>query len=78
MATPWLGIGSVVTEGGALYYHSALLLAFDPSGDAPGENRKAEAVVYSTHGINGQDLACIKTLGIQTLALLQGLHDVRI
>lgn len=84
---PWLGIGRVITAGNALYYHSAVIIAFDLG---HGHNQHAtrskdnttqkqsEAVVYSPHGIRGPDLECLKTAGIETLALLHGLSDVRI
>jgi glyoxylase-like metal-dependent hydrolase (beta-lactamase superfamily II) len=87
---PWVGIGRVITAGNALYYHSAVLIVFDlgsHSGPAtrtrsrrkserPGEG--AETVIYSPHGINATDLECVRDAGIKTLALLHGLHDVRI
>ena len=69
----WIGISRVVTEGNALYYHSALLIAFSQdSADA------AEAIIYSPHGIVAEDLSHLATAEptIQTLALLHGLHDV--
>ncbi|KAK2599445.1 hypothetical protein N8I77_011199 [Diaporthe amygdali] len=84
---PWLGIGRVITQGNALYYHSAVIIAFD-LGYSP--NRRAtrskdtapqqqsEAVIYSPHGIKGPDLDCVRGAGIKTLALLHGLHDIRI
>lgn len=86
---PWLGIGRVITQGNALYYHSAVIVAFDlgykPSqrvtrskgGSAQSQN-EPEAVVYSPHGIKGSDLECVREAGLKTLALLHGLHDVRI
>lgn len=85
---PWLGIGRVITQGNALYYHSAVMFAFDlaynpnqrstrPT-DTSGKTSTAQAVIYSPHGIKGSDLDCIKAAGIQTLALLHGLDDVRI
>lgn len=84
---PWLGIGRVITEGNALYYHSAVIIAFD-LGYSPNQRatrskdktpqRQSEAVIYSPHGIKGSDLECLKATGISTLALLHGLHDVRI
>ncbi|KAI6352025.1 hypothetical protein MCOR25_009604 [Pyricularia grisea] len=67
----WLGIGRVVTAGNALYYHSAVIIAF-------GSDTQVEAVLYSPHGINAQDLAFLPQSGLKTLALLHGLHDVRI
>lgn len=84
---PWLGIGRVITEGNALYYHSAVMIAFDlgysPNQRATRSKDKApqqqsEVVLYSPHGIKGSDLECLKTAGLKTLALLHGLHDVRI
>lgn len=84
---PWLGIGRVITEGNALYYHSAVLIAFDLE-NSPDQRatrskdnaaqQQPEAVVYSPHGIKGPDLECLRAAGIKTLALLHGLHDVRI
>lgn len=73
---PWLGIGRVITEGNALYYHSAVMIAFDLT--SKDSNNPPEAVIYSPHGIKGPDLAHVKAAGIKTLALLHGLHDVRI
>lgn len=79
---PWVGIGRVITQGNALYYHSAVLIVFDlgsgGGGRGPSAAAAAEAVVYSPHGIKGTDLAPVRAAGIQTLALLHGLHDVRI
>lgn len=78
---PWLAIGRVISPGNALYYHSAVFFAFDinyrPSspGQSPG---RAEAVIYSPHGIESQDLTALHSSGIDTLALLHGMHDVRI
>jgi hypothetical protein len=84
---PWLGIGRVITAGNALYYHSAVIIAFD-LGYSPNQRatrsrdtapqKGSEAVIYSPHGIKGPDLECIRTAGIKTLALLHGLDDVRI
>ena len=84
---PWLGIGRVITEGNALYYHSAVIIAFD-LGYSPNQRatrskdtapqKQPEAVIYSPHGIKGPDLECVRAAGIKTLALLHGLDDVRI
>ncbi|KAI3393395.1 hypothetical protein diail_4324 [Diaporthe ilicicola] len=84
---PWLGIGRVITQGNALYYHSAVIIAFDlgyspdqratrSRGTAP--QQQSEAVIYSPHGIKGPDLECVRAAGIRTLALLHGLDDIRI
>ncbi|KAI0165707.1 hypothetical protein GGR57DRAFT_512762 [Xylariaceae sp. FL1272] len=78
----WIGIGRVVTPGNQLYYHSAIIVAFmsksagNVEGSKEGEN--GEAIIYSPHGINASDLAGVRASGIRTLALLHGLHDVRI
>jgi hypothetical protein len=74
----WLGIGTVITEGDALYYHSALLIAFDINFRAGETPSTAEAVIYTPHGIKSEDLAGVPSCGVKTLALLHGLHDVRI
>lgn len=77
---PWVGIGRVITEGNALYYHSAIIIAFKqlPTGDTAEGDPSPGAVIYSPHGIKGTDLNAVKRAGIETLALLHGLHDVRI
>lgn len=87
----WLAVGRVITPGNALYYHSAILVAFDLNGDAAQaspatdeghgavKNDGGEAIVYSPHGIAAEDLASVPAAsGLRTLALLHGLHDVRI
>lgn len=76
----WLGIGRVITAGNALYYHSAVMFAFeqDSGTDATLPSPKAGAIIYSPHGIKGSDLEAIPSAGIDTLALLHGLHDVGI
>lgn len=72
---PWLRIARVITPGNALYYHSALVLAFDVD-----KSKGPEAVVYSPHGIHADDLSFLPVpeSGLTTLALLHGMHDVRI
>jgi hypothetical protein len=82
----WIGIGTVTTAGDALYYHSAVLVAFDinhrPGSAAAAASVEAtataEAVVYTPHGIKSQDLVGLHSSGLRPLALLHGLHDVRI
>jgi hypothetical protein len=74
---PWLGIGRVVTPGNALYYHSALMVAW--AGSAPEEQAHGgDAILYSPHGIHAGELSGLKSTGLRTLALLHGLDDVRI
>lgn len=76
----WVGIGRVVTKGNALYYHSAVMIIFDleDSPKARDSNRGSEAIIYSPHGIKSSNLVIVKDTPIRTLALLHGLHDVRI
>ncbi|KAI0021233.1 hypothetical protein F4780DRAFT_293789 [Xylariomycetidae sp. FL0641] len=79
----WLGIGRVVSAGNALYYHSALIIAFtspssslsNPSSSSP----SSECILYSPHGISPSSLLPLsRAPNLSALALLHGLHDVRI
>jgi hypothetical protein len=74
----WLGIARLVTESDALYYHSAIAIFFKDLTSTNPEG--AEAVIYTPHGIQANDLRCIPEAvpPVQTLALLHGLHDVSI
>ena len=80
----WFGISRMVTRSDALYYHSAILVTFnlfsvDVKG--PSENLNgAEAIVYTPHGIHAKDLSHLQFANpaIRTLALLHGLHDIKI
>lgn len=83
----WVGISRVVTESDALYYHSAILITFDTSPErqnkTPTDPGAAECVIYTPHGIHANDLQNLSQLPstvppIRTLALLHGLHDIRI
>ena len=80
----WLGISRIVTVSDALYYHSAILLTFNLDHkmiDVPSEEfRPAEAVIYSPHGIQAQELSHLSCAipAVNTLALLHGLHDIKI
>lgn len=80
----WLGISQMVSQSDPLDYHSAILLTFDlySSGhsvatDAPPE---AEAMIYTPHGIQANDLTPLSNAypPIKTLVLLHGLHDIQI
>jgi hypothetical protein len=59
------------------YYHFAVVIVF-----TQGDDSTPAAVIYSPHGVRGADLAGLTSAGsgkgIGTLALLHGLHDVRI
>ena len=80
----WVGISRMVTRSDALYYHSAILVTFDlysidvkgPSGVPKG----AEAIIYTPHGIHAKDLSHLPlaTPAVEALALLHGLHDIKI
>lgn len=72
----WVGIGRITSPGNALYYHSAILVTIHPSPELL--DSRAEAIVYSPHGINCQDLSIVRKSGLDTLALLHGMHDVRL
>lgn len=74
----WLGIGRVITAGNALYYHSAVIVAFRGEATGDGEGLESAAVIYSPHGIKATDLEFLRSAGLATKALLHGLHDVRI
>lgn len=75
----WIGIGRLESAGNVLYYHSAVLLSFDINYRADTvPHRAGEAIIYSPHGIDSLDLSHVSSSGVQTLALLHGLQDVRI
>ncbi|KAI8953635.1 hypothetical protein F4801DRAFT_536079 [Xylaria longipes] len=73
----WVGVGRVVTPGNALYYHSALIVAWSRSTSEETAN-SGDAIVYSPHGIEPGALSGIQNTGLRTLALLHGLDDVQI
>ena len=66
----WLGISRLVTKSDALYYHSAIVICFE----------RAEAVIYTPHGVHAQSFDTITSSQppVKTLAFLHGLHDVSI
>ena len=80
----WLGISRIVTKTNILYFHSAILIAFDLARDACMENqakvKTSEAIIYTPHGIHAQDLHYLPLAEppLQALALLHGLHEVTI
>ena len=80
----WLGISRIVTESDALYYHSAILVTFDQYStsfrEPPEESTPAEAIIYTPHGIHAHRLNHLTSAfpPLKTLALLHGLHDIRI
>ncbi len=79
----WLGISKIFAKSDAVDLHSALLIAFDlgvsPDSDCPGHDmEKGEGIIYTPHGIHGQDLGPLRSVKppIRTLALLHGLDEV--
>lgn len=89
----WLSIMRVVDQKDQLYYHSAILIAFQPcprssnpssqsskSSQPEMEEPPAELVIYTPHGIHFPSLSPILTANppVRTLAFLHGLHDVTI
>lgn len=78
----WLGISRITTKSDALYYHSAILIAFDLGPNSRSQyahiNEEAEGIIYTPHGIHAQDLSHLRcaTPPLSTLALLHGLHDI--
>jgi len=89
----WLSISRLVEKQDALYYHSALMVAFnldaspmdrvassvDRNSDRNSSDA-AECIIYTPHGIPYAALSPLSNTSphIQTLAFLHGLHDVAI
>ena len=73
----WLSIARLVSERDALYYHSAILIAFD-NNNLEERGECAEAVIYTPHGIHAPSIELITHADppLSTLALLHGLHSV--
>lgn len=75
----WLGIGRVHTRGDApIYFHSALVITFALA--AAGGDRRAEAIVYTPHGVAADSLSLLVAQPgkhpAEILALIHGLHDI--
>ena len=69
----WLGISRVAYAGAdLLYYHQAIMVTF--------EEKEAEAVVYTPHGISPTHLEPVAKADpkITTLGLLHGLQDIKL
>lgn len=72
----WLGITRLAYAGrDLLYYHSAVMISFSPH-----QNANAEAIIYTPHGVSPRDVKVLEdvTPKIRTLALLHGLHDIKL
>lgn len=74
----WIGIARIVTDSDALYFHSAIIIFCKNTKTTHSDG--AEAVIYTPHGIQPNDLTSIPTAlpPVQTLALMHGLHNVSI
>ena len=80
----WIGVSRIVSKSDFVQLHSAILLTFslDQTAAATTVNRKSEplleALVYTPHGIQAQDLRQIHATSpsINVLALLHGLQSV--
>ena len=76
----WLSISRVMDENDALYYHSAIMIAW-PTGLGENDNTHTpsmESVLYTPHGITPEAIAQLTKASppIKTLCLIHGLHDV--
>lgn len=84
----WLGVSRIVNKSDSVYLHSAILLTFQLDHSIShngtridGENKALlEAVIYTPHGTQAQDLRRIHSTSpsITVLALLHGLHEVNL
>ena len=81
----WLGVSRIVATGiNILYFHSAILVAFNLRHNICMNNEAdrdiPEAIIYTPHGIHAQHLQRLSSPKPQfhTLALLHGLHDITI
>lgn len=85
----WVGISRLQVESDFIYYHSALLIAFDHSigtgatpgrKDSPDPEAFADCVVYTPHGIHPSAASPVVEASppVRPLAFIHGLHDVRL
>lgn len=74
----WIAIGRVTTPRNNLHFHSAVLLAFSRDHTPDSRDSRAEAIIYSPHGISDQSLIHLGSSRIDTLALLHGVDDIQI
>lgn len=74
----WLRVARIVSNKDAMSFHSAILITFDIMSST--EDASIEGLVYTPHGINAEDLRPLSLASpqINVLALLHGLHDIRI
>jgi len=75
----WLSITRLAYAGqDLLYYHSAIMIAFEPYSKSDLEDSIAECVIYTPHGITPRDIEKLVAAdpAIKTLALLHGLQEI--
>jgi hypothetical protein len=83
----WISLSRLTDEADALYYHSAVLIAFSSTAPPPpSPSRKSsskrdalsECIIYTPHGISSAALTPLLTASppLQTLCFIHGLHDV--
>jgi hypothetical protein len=76
----WLSISRVMDEKDALYYHSAIMIAWTTGlGESVNTHMSSvQSVLYTPHGITPEAIAQLTKTSppIQTLCLIHGLHDV--
>ncbi|KAL8921098.1 MAG: hypothetical protein Q9172_004191 [Xanthocarpia lactea] len=74
----WLRIARIISNKDAMSFHSAILITFDIVSST--EDASIEGLVYTPHGINADHLKSLSLASprINILALLHGLHDIRI
>ncbi|KAF3930654.1 hypothetical protein ABW19_dt0206671 [Dactylella cylindrospora] len=83
----WIGITRIESPGNALYYHSSVMVTFTSTADeeeivnvGEGTTVKAECILYTPHGTAYSTLGDLQICKpkIEPLALLHGLHDVKV
>jgi Beta-lactamase superfamily domain len=76
----WLGVSRLITEGNALYYHSAIIFSFTTNQPTDPGPTRAETIIYTPHGVEATTFSTVATAdpAIDTLAFMHGLHDVSI
>ena len=80
----WVSIARMAPEDDSLYYHSAILVAFDLQDQKTSRRNlkegTAEAVIYTPHGIRAETVRHLPDADpeIKTLVLVHGLHDIKL
>lgn len=74
----WLGITRIVTKADRLHLHSAILITFKIRSNPV--DASSEGIIYSPHGIlaDGLESLSLALPRISILALLHGLHDIKL